>query len=85
MLLDDWSFTMEEINDAKRSAAHAKYLRQMSLSGSISTAEALEKILPFDRRAPSRERNSLKNYQLPRNTRAHSGRGATPLETSLDM
>jgi hypothetical protein len=85
MLLDDWSFSMEEINDAKRTAAHVKYLRQMSLSGSISTVEALSKLLPFDRRTPSRERHSLKNYHLPRSPRAQSDRAMTPLETSLDL
>ncbi|KAG7352848.1 hypothetical protein IV203_008896 [Nitzschia inconspicua] len=82
MLLDDWSCTMEQITDATRSAAHTKYLRQMSLSGALSHAETLHRLLPFDRRAPSRERTSLQNYRLPR---AQNSGPLSPSKTALDV
>lgn len=80
MLLDDWNVSLEEIKAAKKSAAKDKYLRQMSLSGTLSTVEALNKLLPFDRKAPSRERTSLQNFRLPRGRTSRLG---SPAKTGL--
>lgn len=74
MLLDDWCFSMEEIASARRNAAYAKHLRQISLfqAGPTPAVTSNEQVL--DRRAPSGDRASLQNYRLARNPRVSNER-----------
>jgi hypothetical protein len=80
MLLDDWSCSMEEITQAKKDAAHIRYLRHTSLFGVDQTSTALANRPTFDRRTPPRE--SLKGYRLPR--LPGSPRASKPSIVSLD-